>query len=250
MAILTTVVAVVLSILFSSWEGQSKLNEAIFNKRAILSSITDFLDEDPKAMAKAEVLRIFDKDMKQIALNMEGEILSKEQIIEAGYKGGRAEDIDMKKEKKKDEAERIFPLYVYSSQKDGKVYIVSVRGNGLWDEIWGNIALKSDFSTVVGANFDHKGETPGLGAEIKDNPAFPAAFKGKTFMNADGEYIGVDVVKNGSKGSPHKIDGISGATVTGVGVAEMLIRGVKYYQPYFNTIKTSQGKKMGMLNNK
>jgi len=237
-AILTTVVAVVLSILFSSWEGQSKLNEAIFNKRAILSSITDYLDEDPKEMLESEVIRIFDEDVKQVALDMSGNELTSEQIIEAGYKGGRAEDIDMKKEKKKDEAERIFPLYVYNSKQEGNVYIVSVRGNGLWDEIWGNIALKSDFSTIVGANFDHKGETPGLGAEIKDNPAFPAAFKGKTFMNAKGEYIGVDVVKNGSKGSPHKIDGISGATVTGVGVAEMLIRGVKYYQPYFNKTKS------------
>jgi len=214
------------------------LNEAIFNKRAILSSITDYLDENPKDMAESEVERIFSEDVQQIALDMEGNELTSDQIIEAGYKGGRAEDIDMKKEKKKDEAERIFPLYVYSSKKEGNVYIVSVRGNGLWDEIWGNVALKSDFSTVVGANFDHKGETPGLGAEIKDNPAFPAAFKGKTFMNTDGEYVGIDVVKNGSKGSPHKIDGISGATVTGVGVAEMLIRGVKYYQPYFNKTKS------------
>ncbi len=247
--ILTTVVAVILSFLFSTWQEQSKLNEAIFNKRAILSSVKDYLDADPKTMSDEEVVELFDgKQMKQIALDMDGEELGSEEIKESGYKGGRAEDIDMAKEKKKDEEERILPLYVFTSS-EGPLYIVSVRGSGLWDEIWGNIALKADFSTVAGTTFDHKGETPGLGAEIKDNPAFPAKFTGKQFLNAEGEYVGIDVVKNGSKGNPHKVDGISGATVTGVGVGEMMVRGVRYYQPYFNKIKSSQGAQMGMLNN-
>ncbi|MEM9822777.1 MAG: FMN-binding protein, partial [Bacteroidota bacterium] len=106
-----------------------------------------------------------------------------------------------------------------------------------WDDIWGNIALKDDLSTIVGAAFDHKGETPGLGAEIKDNPAFPAKFKQKQIYDASGNYTSVDVVKPGIKTTSHSVDGISGATVTCVGVAEMLDRGIAYYEPYLKTLK-------------
>ncbi|HHS95124.1 MAG TPA: NADH:ubiquinone reductase (Na(+)-transporting) subunit C, partial [Phaeodactylibacter sp.] len=162
----------------------------------------------------------------------------------AGYKGGRPEDIDMAKEKKKAEAERIFPIYIYNN--NGKnYYIVALRGNGLWDEIWGYIALDSDLNTILGASFDHKGETPGLGAEIKDNPAFSKNFKGKKIYDERGEYVSVKVVKGGAKkGDLHGVDGISGATVTGDGVSEMLQKGMRYYEAYFKKLK--KGKSMGM----
>ena len=76
-----------------------------------------------------------------------------------------------------------------------KFILVSVRGSGLWDEIWGSIALEDDFNTITGATFDHKGETPGLGAEIKDNPKFPSQFVGKKIYDENGEYVSVQVKK-------------------------------------------------------
>ena len=151
--------------------------------------------------------------------------------------GVLAEKIDMAKERKKPESERLLPLFIYE-QGGEKYYIVSVRGNGLWDEIWGNIALESDLSTITGAAFDHKGETPGLGAEIKDNPNFAKKFKGKKIYD-EGEYVSVTVRKGGAKDPEHDVDGISGATVTADGVTEMLHRGIKYYEPYFKTLKQS-----------
>jgi len=232
--IMTAGVALTLALLSTSWKEQSKLNEAIFNKRAILGAVSDYLNEDPKVMSEEEVLDIFSSKVQQIALDMNGNIMEKEDIIKAGYKGGQPENIDMAKEKKKPEAERIFPLYVFNSDK-GKSYILSVRGNGLWDEIWGNIALKDDLNTIAGAAFDHKAETPGLGAEIKDNPTFPSRFKGKKIFTEEGTYVSVDVKKaGGTAGNPYAVDGISGATVTANGVAEMLERGIKYYLPYLN----------------
>jgi len=89
---------------------------------------------------------------------------------------------------------------------------------------------------VVGASFDHAGETPGLGAEIKDNPSFAKQFGGKKIYR-DGEYVSVGVIKGGAKNIAYEVDGISGATVTANGVGEMLYRGIKYYEPYFGKVK-------------
>lgn len=239
--IMTTVVAVLLTVLFLGLKTKSAVNEAIFNKRAILSAVADHLGEGVvhKDLTDDQVLEIFDSKVEQIALNMSGQKLTSEDIIQSGYKGGKPENIDMAKEKKKDEADRILPAYIYNTDK-GKFYILSVRGNGLWDEIWGNIALEDDLSTIAGASFDHRGETPGLGAEIKDNPAFPKQFKGKKIYDEKGQYTSVDVVKGGAeKGDVHAVDGISGATVTADGVGEMLERGIRYYEPFINQMKGS-----------
>ena len=248
---MTIVTSVLLAGLFYATQDRAKKNEALFNKRAILSAISNHLGGEPKDMSDEQVLDIFNNKVTQYALDMSGNEVSSEQIIAAGHKGGRAEDIDMAKEKKKPEETRILPLFVFEDKKDGKdltYYIVSVRGNGLWDEIWGNIAIEDDFETVVGASFDHKGETPGLGAEIKDNPTFKSSFSpksGPALKIYDGDtYTSIEVKKGGAKDLVHQVDGISGATVTCDGVTEMLYRGIKYYEPYFNKLKKKQ---TGML---
>ncbi len=241
--IMTTIVAVLLAFLSLGLQERSAVNEAIFNKRAILAAVADHLGEGVvhKDLSDDQVLEIFDNKVEQVALDMSGQQLSAQDIMDAGYKGGKPENIDMAKEKKKEEANRILPAYIYNTGK-GKFYILSVRGNGLWDEIWGNIALEEDLSTIAGASFDHRGETPGLGAEIKDNPAFPKQFKGKKIYNSKGQFTSVDVVKGGAdKNNIHGVDGISGATVTADGVDEMLERGIRYYEPFLNQIKGSKG---------
>jgi len=227
--IMTATVAVLLTGLREATKEGAARNEDIFNKRAILTAIEDKLDGTVKGMSDEEVIQIFESDMQQIVLDMEGNVVEGDK---------KAEDIDMAVERKKPEANRLLPLYVYEGA-GGKNYILSVRGNGLWDEIWGNIALESDLNTIAGAAFDHKGETPGLGAEIKDNPKFSAQFKGKKIYE-DNEYVSVDVVKGGApSGAEHAVDGISGATVTADGVEEMLYRGIQYYEPYLRQLKQS-----------
>ncbi len=225
---MTVLVALTLSFLFYGTKDQVAINEDVFNKRAVLSAINSHLDTKVDDLNDEEVLGIFDKQIEQVVLDMDGDVLD----------GVKAEKVDMAKEKKKPEADRQLPLYVYNADGGNKFYILSVRGNGLWDEIWGNIALEQDLSTVVGASFDHKGETPGLGAEIKDNPAFARQFKGTKIFDDNGNYTSINVRKGGAKDRTHEVDGISGATVTADGVGEMLYRGIKYYQPYFNKIKS------------
>ncbi len=230
--ILSSVVALLLTGFREGTKDLAKAGEEIFNKRAILTTIASELGEgvDVKALSADEINEIFSSKMEEKALNMKGEELSMEDIKDAGYPGGRVIDIDIKKEKKKPEMDRILPLYEYNGKE--KVYIMSVIGSGLWDLIWGNIAVRADKSTVVGASFDHAGETPGLGAEIKDNPKFPASFAGKKIYNGTGDYVGITARKGGAVDMNHEVDGLSGATVTADGVTEMVVRGLKYYEPY------------------
>ena len=230
---MTSIVALVLAFLSFGLKPIHKKNEAIYNKRAILSAISDYLGSDLAQMDDNGVQEIFDSKINQFVLDIEGNEVSSEDVIAKGYPGGRAEDVDMKKEKKKEDEERIFPVFVYTAE-DGKVFhILSVRGNGLWDEIWGNIALKDDKKTIAGVAFDHQGETPGLGAEIKDNPAWKAQFAGEEIYDENGKFTSIDVVKGGSDPENiHAVDGITGATITADGVAAMLDKGLMYYETY------------------
>lgn len=222
---LTSIAAVSLTGLREATLSRSIQNEVVFNKRAILASVGNYLEKSPSQLSDEEVLQIFDEKMEQVVLDMTGEV----------QEGVKAEDVDLAKERKKPEAERLLPLYVYNSDK-GKFYILSVRGNGLWDEIWGTIALKDDKKTIAGASFDHKGETPGLGAEIKDNPTFAIQFEGKQVYSNAGDYTGVVVRKGKAQDKTFEVDGITGATVTSNGVTEMLVRGIAYYKPYLDKI--------------
>ncbi len=226
--ILTATVAIVLTGLREVTKEKSDQNKAIFEKRAVLAAVDSHLGTPVSKLGDEKVASVFENQVDQYVLNMNGEVID----------GMKAEDIDMAKERKKPEAQRKLPLYVFNSEQGEQFYIVAVRGNGLWDEIWGNIALESDLNTIAGASFDHKGETPGLGAEIKDNPNFAKQFVGKQLYNGEGEFVSVDVVKGGApKGAEHKVDGISGATITADGVAEMMDRGIRYYEPYFEELK-------------
>jgi Na+-transporting NADH:ubiquinone oxidoreductase subunit C len=230
--ILSAVVALLLTGFREGTKDLAAAGEEIFNKRAILTTIETELGEgvDVGGLSAEEINEIFSTKMAEKALNMKGEVLTEQDIKAAGYPGGRVIDIDIKKEKKKPEQDRILPLYEYNGSE--KVYIMSVIGSGLWDLIWGNIAVRSDKSTVIGVSFDHAGETPGLGAEIKDNPKFPASYAGKQLYNAEGDFVGITARKGGAVDPNHEVDGLSGATVTADGVTEMVVRGLKYYEPY------------------
>ena len=224
--IMTVVAAVSLAGMRELTLAISTKNEEIFNKRSVLLTVNDYLGKgiNVNNLSDEEVLTVFNEQVEQVVLNQEGEVVPN--IL--------AEKVDLAVEKKKAEVDRLLPLFVFNSEKE-KFYILSVRGSGLWDEIWGNIAVKSDLNTIAGVTFDHKGETPGLGAEIKDNPSFPGQFIGKQIFK-DGE-VAVLVRKGGSQDKTYEVDGISGATITCDGVTEMLQRGIAYYLPYLETIE-------------
>lgn len=233
---MTVLVALVLSGMSTMLKPTHELNEALYAKKAILAAVQNKIGKDPKKMEASEVIDIFNKNIKQEVFDMKGNLVDATTVEAAGHKGGMAENIDMKKEVKKPEADRLLPLYTYTDGSQ-KYYIMNVRGKGLWDEIWGNIAFEKDLKTIAGVDFDHTAETPGLGAEIKDNAAWKKQFIGKTIYNDAGEYTSVGVIKGGAKYPEYEVDGISGATITANGVGEMLHRGLQYYKPVIDDLK-------------
>ena len=132
------------------------------------------------------------------------------------------------------------PLYI--SNIDGsEKYIIPLRGTGLWGPIWGYISLDNDMNTVYGAVFDHKAETPGLGAEI-NRDFFEKPFNGKRIFDLQGDFVSIAVVKGGAKENDyHGVDGISGGTITSDGVTAMLKERLDKYLPYFeNKMKENE----------
>lgn len=120
---------------------------------------------------------------------------------------------------------------VFEDIKSG-AYVVPVIGKGLWDDIWGYVALDSDMSTIKGVVFDHKGETPGLGAEIKTDK-FQNEFMGKTIYD-NGNLVSIEVVKGGAPDdAPHAVDALTGATKTCLGLQHMLKDCLTSYDPFF-----------------
>lgn len=142
------------------------------------------------------------------------------------------EQVDLAKELKKPEDQQYFPLYE-CTKEDGKYFIIPMRGKGLWDAIWGYVAIKDDAATIAGAVFDHKGETPGLGAEIAKTP-FQEQFPNKKIVDASGVFTGIEVAKAGKHpaGYEHGVDGISGGTITSNGVNDMLMKYLKAFRNY------------------
>lgn len=183
--------------------------------------------------------------IEEIGVDLQGNVRStyKEgQLVEGDL---RPFDVDMRLLIKQIEdlkagktaGEPILPLFRLSLQGGDEVLVIPVRGKGLWGPIWGNIALKSDMNTIVGASFNHKGETPGLGAEINQT-FFEEQFIGKQILDDKGEFVSVRVVKGGVANSTtipliHGVDAISGGTITSDGVTEMLRDCLANYVPFF-----------------
>jgi len=229
--ILTTTVALILSLMSTGLKEVHDRNEAVYSKKAVLSALATKLDVDFKKITDPQVEEIFAKQIQQNVFDASGKDLSVDQVETLGYKGGKAEHVNMGKERKKDDVDQIHPMYTYTDAKGKKSYVVAVRGKGLWDEIWANVALDEDKNTVSGISFDHKAETPGLGAEIKDNVDFGKQFIGKKIFDDKGNYKSIKVMKAGAKDEYFEVDGISGATLTCDGVTEMMVRGMAYYTP-------------------
>lgn len=148
--------------------------------------------------------------------------------------------IDVKKEATKaaDPAyDQRLPLFEGSIEgKD--IFVVPVRGKGLWDAIWGFVAMDKDM-VIHGVYFDHKGETPGLGAEIKQR-YFMDDFKGEGFL-VDGNFAGIAVAKGNNDPKnlikdDQEVDALAGATITGDGLSAMLKKDIRLYVPYFKSL--------------
>ena len=149
--------------------------------------------------------------------------------------------IDVKKQKalaKDPSYMRKLPLFI--AEKDGKnLYVAPIRGKGLWDAIWAYVSVDEDM-VIRGIYFDHKAETPGLGANIKQR-FFMDDFIGESLLDSQGNFKGVTVSKTNLDPKnedkyDNEVDAIAGSTITGDGVTAMIRSDLSLYQPYFNSL--------------
>jgi len=180
--------------------------------------------------------------VEELAINSEGDVVCRYvdgKLIEGDVRPFSIvlkEELKLKKDFKYGKAKRNpkWPLYIMDIGGELK-YVVPLQGVGLWGAIWGNIAFDSDFNTVAGTSFDHKSETPGLGAEI-NTKEFQNQFKGKQIFDQNGNFVSVSVVKGGVANSAinpiHGVDAVSGGTITSNGTSEMLKDCIENYVSY------------------
>ena len=219
-AAMVVVVASVLAFTASSLKDLQQENVRKEKMQNILATIGIEIDRDG-----AEVL--FNKYItSQLALRNDGTV---DESVDP-FSG-----IKLALELKKEPTQQRFPLYL-ADVEGASYYIIPLRGAGLWDAIWGYIALESDRNTIKGAVFDHKAETAGLGAEITQQ-WFMDRFVGEKVFDNDGKLIGISVSKTNNDPkdldkNDHEVDAISGATITGDGISDMIIERLTHYQPY------------------
>lgn len=171
----------------------------------------------------------------------------KKQLVIEGDKISESEDaylIDVKKQKANAKVGQVRKLPLFVGEKDGKTfYVAPIYGKGLWDAIWGYVSMDENM-VVQGAYFDHKGETPGLGANIKQR-FFMDDFYGEHLLTEAGVFKGITVAKgnNDPKNedkTDYEVDAIAGATITGDGVSAMIKSDLSLYVPYFKSLKNKE----------
>lgn len=155
-------------------------------------------------------------------------------------KGPNGEKLDIASIKR-----RVKYAKVYLVEEAGKTktIILPVSGYGLWSTLHGFLALEADANTVVGLGFYEHAETPGLGGEV-DNPRWKAIWPGKKVYDLDaGGDPKLGLIKGAvDKSRPeaiYQVDGLSGATLTSVGVTNLVQywTGEQGFKKYLNRLR-------------
>tara|TARA_B100000242_G_scaffold43501_2_gene25915 strand:+ start:1122 stop:1871 length:750 start_codon:yes stop_codon:yes gene_type:complete len=230
---LVVIVGTLLAAIDSSLKDKIRINKILEKQQNILYAIGINENEGNSvnfiAADKAE--QEFNKYItKQI-------YIQGDQVIE----DDKAYLIDVKKQKalaKDPSHKRKLPLFI--ANKDGRnLYVAPIRGKGLWDAIWAYVSVDDDM-IIRGIYFDHKAETPGLGANIKQR-FFMDDFIGESLLDIQGNFKGVTVSKTNLDPKnedkyDNEVDAIAGSTITGDGVTAMIRSDLSLYQPYFNSL--------------
>ena len=205
-SVMVIIVAFLLAFVSSSLKATQDKNVQLDTKKQILAALNIKNVED----ADAEYKKYVKGDM---LMNVDGTLTENTGDFVTNY------------EKEAKEENR---LHVFVCEVDGQTkYVVPVYGAGLWGAIWGYVALNEDKDTVYGTYFSHASETPGLGAEIATD-WFQQEFVGKKTL--ENSTVALSVVKHGKvEKADYQVDGISGGTITSVGVDTMLKECLKEY---------------------
>jgi Na+-transporting NADH:ubiquinone oxidoreductase subunit C len=226
-AAITVVCGGMLAFASISLKDKQDANIALEQKKNILATVIA-LEED------ADIVSLYEKKVKAFVIDFDGNVKA----------GMRPEEVVVAAEYKKGAKDRLLPVYEFTSESDpSKVEyaVLPVYGYGLWNNIWGFVAVKSDFNTIQGVKFAHAGETPGLGARI-DSDEIQDRFRQKAIFD-NGSLVSVSMQKGEGKdysSDPHKVDGMSSATLTAKGVNNMLRDYLACYENYLKKKAANQ----------
>lgn len=224
-AVLTIVCGGLLALASEGLKEKQQYNVALEQKKNILATVVELQDGQ-------DINDLYSKRVKEFVMDFQGDI----------KEGIKPQDVNLAAEYKKPADQRLLPVYEFKNESDSSkidYVVLPVYGFGLWNDIWGFIALESDMNTIRGVKFDHKGETPGLGARIASDVDLQARYKGKSIYE-DNKLVSVTMMKgegNDYEDEPHKVDGMSGATLTAKGVNSMLQDYLSSYENYLKKQK-------------
>ncbi|MBT8294616.1 MAG: Na(+)-translocating NADH-quinone reductase subunit C [Eudoraea sp.] len=234
-AIMVIVVGSVLAYLASALSGKIEENERFEKQQNILYAMGVNENKNEGSVNFVPTDRVETEFSKYITEQL---VINGDQVTNKD----EAYLIDLKKQiaaiKKGESAE----LPVFIGEKEGnKYYIIPMYGKGLWDAIWGFIALNENM-VVQGVYFDHKAETPGLGANIKQR-YFMDDFIGESVLN-NNQLKGIAVAKGNNDPvnnikDDNEVDALAGATITGNGVSAMIRESINLYKDYLETIRVN-----------
>ncbi len=229
--VMVVVVGALLAFVSSSLSGTISENIRLEKQQNILYAmgVNNNDEGSVEFISTSEVAQVFNQYIKK-QLVIEGDQITEDK---------EAFLIDLKKEGERAKNGEARRLPVFIGEKDGKTfYVLPMLGKGLWDAIWGYVALDNNL-VIQGVFFDHKGETPGLGANIKQR-FFMDDFTGESILK-NNDIVGVKVFKgnndplNNDK-LDNEVDALAGATITGNGLSAMLSDSFKLYENYLNSI--------------
>lgn len=219
---------------------------ALDTKKQILGAVISA--DEIGEMSPEEITAYYENTIASMVVNIEGE-----EVEEFEGAPVTAENVDIGSNYKKVPEDRLYPVFIYHEEGNPdnvSAYILPLYGAGLWNVIWGYMALQSDLNTIEGVTFSHAGETPGLGARITEE-GVQQRYKGKEIWGEDGELESVTMEKGEGRdysNDPHRVDGMSGATITAVGVNNMLKNYLSYYESFLTKMMENSPEKMAVNN--
>ena len=173
-----------------------------------------------------DIQKLFEENIEALVLDASGQRTEKD-----------PREIDTEKDLE------FLPIYLKKIGDEVGGYAIPIAGKGLWSTLYGYFAIEPDGRTVKGITFYKHGETPGLGGEV-DKAWFQQNFIGKRFVDENDQLLGIHVIKgkvqSDDQEAYHKVDGISGATMTGKGLEYFLKDDLAKYEPFFKQVRGRQ----------
>ena len=233
--LIVVVVAALLAFVSQSLKGRQEANEKAETISQMLTAAQYGTKAELDKLSNADKLAKYgDEIEKAFVIDLDGNVLRDLESMEVyGPKVLKRQNYNIKGGANKT-GEPELPVFVF---KNGNT-VVPIYGAGLWGPIWGYVSFSPDNATIAGAYFDHESETAGLGAKIKDDPAFQAEFVGEKPAFAESAVFeivkgGAPVDADGKSVVDNKIDAITGATMTSNGLADALNVWLAAYAKYF-----------------